>query len=370
MKKKILILYITHLSGHHRAAKAIERSLKILDENCQVVCLDSLKQLHTYSSGIINFLYSFVIQKASFIWRSIYDKKSVIRTLNPVKNLIHFSNLKKIEKLIKEFRPDAVVCTQAFPCGVVSFFKKRKNNNFPLIAAITDLWPHGFWFYKEVDYYIVSSDWCKARFEALAVPQEKIKIFGIPIMPEFSRPIDLEASARQFKINLNLPRIIIMGGGSGLGPLREIALALDGSNLNFQIIVICGKNKKLQEWFSNKNFKKPFHIFGYTEEVYKIMSFSDIIITKPGGITVSESLSKGLATIVFKPIPGQEENNLRFLLNEKLVLQAHTPGQVKFFVEDLLKNNEKLQYFRARGLSYAKPRSSLDIAQLVLNSIK
>lgn len=369
MAKTILIFYVTNLSGHYKAAKALEKSLKILDKDCQILSFDTLKFLHPYSSRIINFLYSLVIRKLPFIWGGIYDKNVVLKGFNPIKKFVHFCDLRKVASLIRKVKPQAVVCTQAFPCGVVSFYKGNWDGKFKLMGVVTDFWPNGFWFYKEVDYYVGYLDWCKDRFRQTGIEESRLKNLGIPVMPEFAAEYDRAAIASEFNLRAGSPAVLLMGGGSGMGPLKSIASLLDGSRQDFQMIVVCGRNKNLYKWFSGRKFRKPVRIFPYTKEVHKLMSFADIIITKPGGITVTESLSKGLAIIAFRPIPGQEDNNLKFLLREGLALKADSPGQILFLVEDLLKNKEKLEDLKKRGPSYAKPNSSLEIAKLILNSL-
>lgn len=368
MNKRILILYITNLSGHYKAAKAIEKSLKEIDKDCHIYSLDLFKYLHPYSSAIINFLYSLVIKRLPYLWGGIYDKNLVIKGLNPLKGFNHFCNRGKIRRLINKIKPQAVICTQAFPCGVASFFKSSEDK-FSLIGVVTDFWPNSFWFYKEVDYYVTFSGWSRYKFEQAGIDPEKLKNLGIPIRPEFSREYAKAEIATEFNLNKNLPAILIMGGSSGIGPIKHITSSLDKSNQDFQMIVVCGKNRKLYRWFTRQHFKKPLKFFSYIEEVYKLMSFSDVIISKPGGITISESLSKGLAIIVLKPIPGQEENNLKFLLKEKLALAAQDPGQVRLLIEDLLQNRDKLEKIKERNKSFSKPDSSNQIAKLILDSI-
>jgi len=370
LAKTILIFYVTNLSGHYKAAKALEKSLRMLDGDCQILSFDTLKFLHPYSSRVINFLYSLVIRKTPFIWGGIYDRNVVLKVFNPIKKLVHYCDLRKVAGLIKKVQPQAVVCTQAFPCGVFSFYKKSWNGKFKLMGVVTDFWPNGFWFYKEVDYYVGYLEWCKDRFRQTGIEETKLKPLGIPVMPEFANEYDRAAIASEFNFRKGLPAVLLMGGGSGMGPLKAIASLLDDSSEDFQMIVVCGRNKNLHNWFSSRKFRKFIKVFPYTEEVHKLMSFADIIITKPGGITVAESLSKGLAIIAFRPIPGQEDNNLKFLLREGLALKADSPGQILFFVEDLLKNKEKLESLKKRGPFYAKPDSSLEIAKLILNSLQ
>jgi len=367
---KILILYITTLSGHYKAAKAIEEALRIKIKDSQIISLDILNYLHPRASKLINFLYSLIIKKLPFIWGSLYDKRRFIKGIEPVKRLLYFYEFRKIKSLITELNPQVIVCTQAFPCGLVAFFKNKTHKNIPLIGAVTDFWPNRFWFSPKVDYYVIGLDWAKERFKELGIEEEKIKILGLPIMPRFIENFDRDSLSLEFNLSKTLPAVLLMGGGSGIGPLGEIASFLDNSNLEFQLIVVCGRNKKLYRWFLNKKFKKPIRIFSYTEAIPKLMSFSDIIITKPGGITIAESLAKGLAIIVFKPIPGQEENNLRFLLKKNLVFKIDRAEDILPIIESLLSDKERLRTIQEKCRAFSTPDSSLKIADLILENIK
>jgi len=369
LKKKIFILYITTLSGHYKAAKAIEKALKIKDQNCEIVSLDILSYLHPYSSKLVNFLYSLIVRKLPFLWGSIYDKENLVKGIEPFKKNLYHHDLRKIEDLIIKERPQGVVCTQAFPCGLVAYLKEKKHSKLPLIGVVTDLWPNSFWFSPEVDYYVIAFDWVKKRFKEAGIKESAVKTLGLPIMPDFNKEFDKKRLSLELGLSSELPTILVMGGGSGLGPLGRIAEILDNSKLEFQLIIVCGKNKKLYNQLLNKKFNKSVKIFSYTEDIPKFMSFSDIIITKPGGITIAESLAKGLAIIVFKPIPGQEENNLKFLVRENLVFNAKKLREILCIVERLLLDKENLRRIQRRARSFSQPESSLKIADLVLESI-
>ena len=186
MKKRVLVFYITGHSGHYRAAKSIEAALKRRDPDCEVMAIDAMSFYHPVSSRIIDKMYYFAIKKAPYLWGGMYDRKMVRETLSPLEKLIHEFNYTKTQKLLKKFPPDAIICTQAFPCGIVAHFKRKTGSRVPLYGVVTDFWPHRFWFYKEVDYYTVATPWAKRRFQEFGIEEEKMKVFGIPVHPDFS----------------------------------------------------------------------------------------------------------------------------------------------------------------------------------------
>lgn len=364
--RRILILYISSHSGHYRAARALKEAFKIIEPDCKIIAFDGLKYLHPFSSRVINYLYGFTLKNIPSLWRIAYDRETLIKGLNPFKQAVHYFDFPKIEKVIREFRPQIVVTTQAFPCGVMAYFKMRSSFNFYLVGVVTDYWPHGFWIYPEVDKYIVASEEAVGRLVEQGIRKDKIELLGIPIMPKFSQSVSPEKVAGTYGFELGKPALLIMGGGLGIGPIEEVVEALDSSTLDFQMITVCGKNEKLYNWFKDKKFNKPLYYFGYSYTVDKFMSFADIIITKAGGITISEALAKKLAIVVVNPLPGQEENNVRFLKERGLILKADKPSLVVKIVEDLLRDRNLLNELKERGYRFSFPRASLDIAEFLL----
>ncbi len=368
LKKRVLLFYITNRSGHHKAATAIERSLNVLDKETQVTTIDLVRYVHPYSSWMINKLYAFIIKKIPRVWGNIYDKKKVFKILNPLQKYVHYCDLSKINNIIKKLDPDVVACTQAFPCGLMASYKKRYKARYKLIGVVTDFWANRFWFDSCVDYYVVSSDWCQAGLLKSGISNDRLKKFGIPIEPEFSINYSKEEVAEQFGLAKNKPAILLMGGGSGIGPLSRVAKLLDRSSLDFQMVIVCGKNKKLYKWFSRQEFNKKVKVFPYIHQVHKLMEFSEIIVTKPGGITISEAMCKQLALLIMTPIPGQEGNNLKFLLENGLGLKANTPEKVVEHAENLLSDAELLKEFQRRSVRFSNALSGLEVGRLILDS--
>ena len=372
MAKNILILYITESSGHYRAALSLKEALLLKNSDISVSLVNAFRYYHPLSEKVINFFYYLSIKRFPFLWGRIYDKKAVVRNLNPLKSLVHFLNLKKTRNLLEKFQPACIITTQAFPCGVVAFYKRYYHLSIPLVGVVTDFFPHGFWPYREVDFYTVATPEAKDKLVSENIPREKIKILGIPIMPKFVQENNRQAVASEFGLAPDKKTILLMGGGSGLGPLEKIVEVLDNSYVDFQMIVVCGRNRKLYRRLSSyrRTARKELFLFSYTEDVDKFMDFAEIIITKAGGSTISEALAKKMAIIAFRPIPGQEENNIRYLKEKEIAFLACDYGEIKLQVERLLQNRDMLERFREKAYNYAHPASSLEIAELSLKLIE
>jgi len=369
--KQILVLHISECGGHKRASENIKEALQSIDPHIRVLNINGFGQIYPWAERFINYLYTTTIKYLPQLWGKVYDKKPIIKALEPLKRSINMLGFRKFSKLVKGFNPHAIVATQAFPCGLACDFKSYFNAQFSIFAVVTDYHPHRFWIHPKIDNYIVP---CKDSENTLigeGVDKEKIKIFGIPISVKFLEACTRIDIASKYGFNPDLDSILVMGGGSGFGPIKDIVLKLDNLDCRFQVIVVCGTNKRLLHWFKKKahKFKRPIFYFGYIDFVNILMDFADIIITKPGGITVSEALSKGLAIIVVNPIPGQEERNVNYLEEKNVILKTNSTKEIGYLVKGLLTNKDELIFLRQRSKSISQKDSSLKIADFILKSL-
>ena len=368
MKKRILLLYISVNSGHQKAALALERALRLLDTEVEILNINSFNYTNPLVERVINRTYLGVIKNRPEVWEYLYDNPKVFRSLRKLRDLIHRLNSGKLKALLDDFKPDVIVCTQAFPCGMMADMKASYNLDIPLIGVLTDCYPHSYWFFENVDYYIVNSETAAARMIEHGVAKERIRIYGIPIDPKFTGEVDKESVVRKLGLDPKLPAVLIMGGGQGLGPIAELVTALNRISLPIQVITVTGSNKKLFDWLERRrrSFRMKTTVLGFATNVDELMSVSSLIITKPGGLTISESLSKGLPIVILNPIPGQEAKNTEFLVKEGVAVKARTASDAALLTEGLMSQRSKLEHMRLNAARLAKPNASVDIARLIL----
>jgi len=367
--KRIILMYISEVSGHRSATLAIEKAIKQLHPDTEILNINAFNYTNPISEKVINRIYMEVIKRTPKIWDYLYDNPSVVKGLENIKQHIHKSNSPKLKKLFDSFNPDLVVCTQAFPCGMVADYKKTYGVNLPLVAVLTDYIPHAYWIYDAVDYYITPSEEVSARLEKKGVQSSKIKPYGIPFDPKFNQKLKHEDIFCKLKLNSHKPVVLIMGGGQGLGPIKTIVKSLEKSEYDIQELIVAGTNKKLFRALKRKikHYKKEIHLFGFVENIHELMYISKVIISKPGGVTTAEVLSMGLPMVIVKPIPGQEINNTNFLTQKQAAIKVDDPKEVYQVIDDLLKNKVKLERLKIAGLKIAKPDASVDIAKLILS---
>ncbi|TRZ95130.1 glycosyltransferase [bacterium] len=362
-------MYISEVSGHHNATLAIEKALKILEPEAEIINLNAFNYTNPISEKVVNHIYMGVIKRIPVVWDYLYDNPAVVKKVDRLKEIVHRFNSPKLKNLFDRFRPDVVICTQAFPCGMVSDYKKTFESALPLIAVLTDYIPHSYWIYDNVNYYIVPSDEVGTRLQKKGVSATKIKAFGIPFDPGFNAPIERDKILENLKLDAQLPNILIMGGSQGLGPIKTIIKSLEKVKIDFQEIIITGTNKKLYKSLKRKikKLKKTIRLFSYINNINELMGIANIIITKPGGVTTAEALSKKIPMIIVKPIPGQEANNASYLVERGAAVKTEKPTNIHHIVENLLKSPERLKHMSESAEDISKPNASLDIAKLILS---
>lgn len=367
MDNKILLMYISNVSGHHSATLAIEQAINAFNPHPQVLNINGFSYAYPTMEKIVNTLYMAVIKICPNIWDFLYDNPVVIKNTGRFKEYINKKNRDKIGRLIKSENCKVIICSQAFPCGMVADYKKCCYSDLKLIAVVTDFIPHSYWVYEEVDFYIVGSPEAKETLLKKGIEEKKVKLFGIPIDPKFFIGLDKKAVADELNIKLDKPIVLVMGGSHGFGPIKDLVNALDSSNINAKFFVVAGANKRLFNWLNSRKFKKEFKVFGYTNIIAKLMTVSDILITKPGGITTAEALAKNLPMIIIRPIPGQEQNNTNFLLKYEAAKKAESVEDTIDKLGFLLSNANEIMLIKEKISKIAKPFSSVEIAKLALS---
>ena len=362
-------MHISNISGHRSASLAIEKSLREIDGRVQIKCIDGINYTSPVLEKLISKTYMSVIKRVPRLWDYLYDNKDVLRKVKRIRALIHRLKDKKIRRLFNSFKPDIVVCTQAFPCGMVADYKRRHNLKIPLVAVLTDYAAHGYWLSDFVDLYVVPTPEIKQRLIQRGITAQRLKVLGIPVDIKFSKQGNREQAYRKLGLDSSLPIILIMGGGQGLGPIREIVGTLDKLTTPSQLIVVCGTNKNLYRWLKKHEsfFNKPVIIMGYTECVNDLMDISSLIVSKPGGLTSAEALTKSLPIIIVSPLPGQESLNARFLLETGVALKVENLLELRSLVEELLNDKTKLEMLRQRAGASGRVDSAQNIARFILN---
>lgn len=322
----------------------------------------------TVSSWILT-AYRKTVTSQPRLWGMLYKshrKKSLNRFTQLALHRLFYSQTKEI---IERFRPDLIVCTHPFPNVVVSRLK-RAGLDVPLFTVITDYDAHGTWIDTQVDKYLVSAHEVKARLVQKGVSADRIEVTGIPVHPGFLRQHSKEEIREQFGLRA-MPTVLIMGGGWGLLKNDSVLERLSVWREHIQLIICCGSNEKArQRLLEGPAFRHPnVHVLGFTKEIDKLMDVSDLLITKPGGITCTEGMAKGLPMLFYNPIPGQEEENCQYFTEQGIGQQIASLEMIDQWMEVLLTQYPELAN-RRRTIQHRFQSNPIDCSQAIMQYLQ
>lgn len=350
---RILILSASIGSGHTKAAEAIEKSL-----NCEVETVDFMSKEISALNWLTKKIYLAALKFIPDLYDRIYKFVGARQSGIFARLLTSCTMYFPFVKLLKKFRPDAIICTHPFPEAAASLWKflhAKSAGKFLLATVLTDYSLHEIWIYSEVDIYFVATEEMKNELAAHCRPNQEIFSAGIPIGAKFKEnPFLTPHSSFQ---------ILIMGGGLGLGSIEETLAELEKISSPLKIFVIAGQNEKLLSRLKNLKSRHEIKIFGYVENVCELMRNSDLLITKPGALTMTEAFALGLPMILHAPIPGPEAKNAEYAIQNGVAISADK--KISEVIEDFLKNPEKLSEMRLNAKKLSKVNAAIEIARII-----
>ncbi|MCB4755439.1 MAG: UDP-N-acetylglucosamine 2-epimerase [Elusimicrobia bacterium] len=369
-KNVILFLYMVAKTGHQKAAEAIMEAVSCMDPRVDCVSLDAVNHAYPLIGNVFYRMYIQMLKRAPVIWDYLYDNPDVEEATRDARGLLTLISSFRTQKILREYHPLAVVCTQAVPAIAMASEKKRGKTKVPLICVITDYGVHSYWIHPEIDLYLVAHEDIRKDLVNKGIDPNRIRVTGIPIMPRFGETTNQIEARTKLRLNPAKKTLLVTGGSHGLGSLDKVVDALKTIPMHFQMMIACGSNHgihrkilKLTRGMDN------VHVYGYVKDLTPMMSAADILITKPGGLTCSEALALQLPLIVTNPIPGQEERNVNFLLRHHVAALARTSDELIHAVSDLLRHPKKIMQLRARARLVSKPYSAWESARLIFDLI-
>ncbi|PIQ89375.1 MAG: hypothetical protein COV72_03270 [Candidatus Omnitrophica bacterium CG11_big_fil_rev_8_21_14_0_20_42_13] len=357
---KILIVYATAGAGHKKAAEAVYQAAK--QKKLDVKIIDILDYANPFFKYLYSCGYIFLIKNFSFLWRLIFYITHHSRSTLIRKIIAFFDSLNcgRYFDFLRQERFDLVISTHFMSTEMTS--RLKDDLAMRLVNVVTDYGVHRLWLNLKTDKYLVASNFTRDILVSYGIAENIISVTGIPIDSKFSQNYDRVELSEKLGVSNNLFTILIMTGAIGMGPIREIIEALKNDN---QLLVVCGSNKRLYaqlENISSPNLK----LFALVDNVYELMSVSDLIITKPGGMSVSESLTKSLPMIFFSIIPGQELVNAEIIQESGAGIILKDAGKIKDLVAEFRNNKEKLLNFKNNAGSLSHPDAAVKILDVSL----
>ncbi len=368
---KVLILAISAGGGHIHAAKAIEEYTKINNPNSEILILDTLKYINPIIDKVIIGSYIKSIKVTPSIFGKLYNFSDSDDNLATVSSKFNEIMAFRILPLINEFKPDIIVTTHFFPAEMISILKRKKKLSIPTLCLLTDYCSHNVWIHSGIEAFVVSNFDMIKEIELRGINPNIIYDFGIPVKSDFLEKYDKRETLSKLNLDPDKQTILIMGGSLGLGKIRNLYEELKKVKKDFQIIVITGSNKKLYSELLKlkQTSSKNTSVIGFTDEVNKYMQACDLLLTKPGGLTITEALASKTPLGLFSSIPGVEERNAEFLLKYGLAVDIGNVKGCRGAIDDLISNPEKLKDMSDKCEGFSKPNSGNDIYKLMLELV-
>lgn len=373
---KVIIFYAKYGGGHLSAARSIENCIKTNYNGIEVELIDFMEYVNKEFNKITTKAYAEMAKKVPKAYGSIYWKSEK----GPLAHISTTSNKLlsiRLHKLLQDKAPDLIICTHPFASQMCGYLTKHHKLNTQIATILTDFASHDQWLvYNEyINKLFVANQEMKETLISKGIPSNKVFVTGIPISDRFLINYDKSSIFLDFNLSPNKKTVLFFGGGEfGLGKSYTLKVfeTFVKDSADLQIIAISGKNQKLKEAFENivikYNKEANVHIFEYTNMVPELMSISNLVVTKPGGLTTSESLASGLPIVVINPIPGQEEENATYLVKHNAAIWLKKDDNIEQIVTNLLADSQKLDEMSKNAKSISKPNATNDICKILLQT--
>jgi processive 1,2-diacylglycerol beta-glucosyltransferase len=373
-QRKILLLSVSAGAGHTRAAEAIRCCAAAQDPGVTAIHLDVMDFVTPLLRKIYTDFHISLVSRAPTLWGYLYQVTNRAQPdgiMQRTRRWLERQNARRLLKAIATFNPDAIICTHFLPAEILSGLIARGELACPVWVQVTDFDLHRMWVHEHMAGYFAANDEVAFRMCDQGIAVDAIHVVGIPIMPAFAQPLVRSVCAHAFGLDPCKPTLLLMGGGGGIGRLEQMAQRLLAADLDFQLIVLAGNNGAALAALRQLAQRYPGRLWpqGHTHVVERLMGCSDVVITKSGGLTTAECLALGLPMIINAPIPGQEERNADFLLEQGVALKASDGVTLEYRVRHLLTHPEKLADMRAKAWALGRPHAAQDVLDTVLDNL-
>ncbi len=373
MFDRVLILSASAGAGHIRAAQAVEKAFLQLKAANELRNIDTLDYTNKLFQKLYSRAYIELVDKAPDVLGWLYDHFD--KPWKNQKERLAFDKLNTgpFIKMIKDYQPDLAVCTHFLPSEIISWLKEKKRLATHQAIVVTDFDVHAMWLCHHYEHYFVAMEETKVHMQELGIPSEKITVSGIPIDPIFAQHKDKGQMRKKHGLASDLPAILISAGGFGVGPMEMLIESLKKLKNKVQVIAICGRNEELKKRLEKASRQMPatcpvkISPVGYTTEMDEYMSAADLLLGKPGGLTTSEALAKGLPLVIVNPIQGQEERNSDHLLEDGVAIRCNNLPVLAYKIDKLLEDTTRLAMMRKNTQRLARPEAALDIVKKLLS---
>ncbi len=353
--KKIMILTASTGAGHNQVAKTLEYELS--QKGYDIKRVDFIREQGKVLELLVEEGYDVLATKFPETYGRLYNISNREWINGPFANMVVAAEYRRAKQLVLEYQPDLIIGTHTFAVSVFKRLKVKGHYKGPFVSMVTDFEAHYAYVSDLVDLYITGSEFTNESLVDKGIDPDRTMNLGIPVHPKFYSPTGI---VREVDSPFT---VLLMGGSMGLEPMKKAFLNLMAMERNMKLYVVCGRNENLKEELTGLVQDNPsqmeIDILGFTDKVHELMDLSDVIITKPGGLTVSESLVKQLPMIVPYFIPGQEAENLDFLTLANIAVEVRDVKRLDKIVSYLMDHPIRVEGMR-QEMAYISRHHSLE----------
>jgi len=371
---RLLLLSVSAGNGHVRAAQALQACAQLTLPADQVVHLDAMQFVASGFRKLYTDGYLKLVNRYPEMWSYLHQKTDSTphtATSQRLRRAMERLSSGSLLKQVRQHAPQAILCTHFLPAELLLRERRQGRVNCPIWLQVTDYDLHNMWLVPEMAGYFAATDEVAYRMRARGLPADRLHVTGIPVMPAFSRPDDpalaREACVRQLGLDPARRTVLVVSGGAGVGDIATMAAGLLALPGDFQLIAVAGRNEEAKLALDTLAPAHPGRLcaIGFTNEMHQLMAAADLVVTKPGGLTISECMALGKPMLLVSPIPGQEEHNAAYLLEQGAAWLADDTIGLAYKLQQLIADPARLATMASRSRALGRP----DAASTVLRHV-
>ncbi len=376
MPPRILILSASVGAGHMRAAEAVEKACRQMVPDAQVTNVDVLTMTNGLFRRVYGKLYIDLVNKAPHVLGYFYDmldkpSNSASQRGDRFRLALQKLNLAKFTAFLKSQPWDIIINTHFLPAEIIASLRKQNVLSVPQVTATTDFDTHRLWVNQPCERYFTATYEGALYLQHWGVPSQDVETTGIPIDPVFSEPKDRAGCVAKHGLDGDRPIVVQLAGGFGVGPIAKLYTSLLQTEVPMQLVAIAGRNEKLKAELEQVPVpgRHKVKVLGFTKEIDEFMNVADLVVSKPGGLTTSETLARGAVMVIVNPIPGQESRNSDYLLENGAAIKVNNTATIGYKITQLLSDPQRLAMLRANVRRIARPRAAFAVVEKALELV-
>lgn len=364
--KRVCILTLGVGSGHLRASEAVQRALYDSIDPIEAKVIDALDFARRWFHWLYVEPYWWMLRNTPWLWRRLFERRQRNTHRATAPHWVFRRGCREAMRLVQSYAPQLVIVTEIGAAEIACLARREGMWNAPILAVQTDFHTEPPWVQPEIDAYCVASEEARAQLIGWGVLPNRVLLCGIPVDPAFALPFERNELRQALGLDLRRPVVLVMGGGMGPVPLDRVVSSLELCGAPLQVLAIAGRDRFLRQRLEllRGRLAIDLRLFGWTENVPELMAVSDLLITKPGGLTAAEAMAAGLPMILTHPIPGPEERHVRYLQRNGVALHAETLNDIPRLTSRLLSSADEIVEIRRRAREWSRPDAAHAVAQV------